>query len=313
MGSDGQITRVVDLSTMFVPPDNWQGATGIAYQGNFYTGALGTFPVRPGTQCIYKITPSGNVTAAASGLTAVTGVAFDAQGRLYALETDTVAGEPGPASAGSGQVVRVNGDGTLTTVATGLTFPTAMTFGPDGALYVSNNGFGIPVAGAGQIVRVTVAVAGAPVVSASASGTSASFTVSFTSKAPGQGCSGLVEVGTRDAHAGTTSHTVTVSGNDLPGTIGDNGIQPGATYNYELVTITSNGTEVDKQWRQLLQRDDSDVLVRSRDHTDRSRSVSRRPSSRRATGTRESVFSGEAGPDQKTCVHARTESQRPPT
>jgi hypothetical protein len=152
---DGQITRVLDLSTRFVPPSNWQGPTGIAYHGNFYIGTLGTFPVRPGTQSIYKITPSGSIKGAASGLTAVLAVAFDAQGRLYALETDTAAGFPGPASAGTGKVVCVNGTGTLTTVATGLTLPTGMTFGLDGALYVSNNGFGVPVPGAGQIVRIT--------------------------------------------------------------------------------------------------------------------------------------------------------------
>src|SRR6266487_6341243 len=151
---DGHITRVLDMSTLFVPPDNWQGPTGIAYHGNFYIGTLGTFPVRPGTQNLYKITPSGSIKVAASGLTAVLGVAFDAQGRLYALETDTVVGFPGPGAANSGQVVCVNGDGSLTTVATGLTFPTGMTFGPDGALYVSNNGFGVPVPGAGQIVRI---------------------------------------------------------------------------------------------------------------------------------------------------------------
>jgi hypothetical protein len=150
---DGQITRVLDMSTLFVPPDNWQGPTGIAYHGNFYAGTLGTFPVRPGTQKIYKITPSGSIKVAASGLTAVLGVAFDARGRLYALETDTVAGEPGPSAIGSGQVVCVNGNGTLNTVATGLTFPTGITFGPDGKLYVSNIGFGAPP-GAGQIVRI---------------------------------------------------------------------------------------------------------------------------------------------------------------
>ena len=85
------------------------------------------------------------------------GIAFDGQGRLYALETDTVAGFPGPAAAGSGKVVRVNSNGRLTTIAAGLNFPTAMTFDPDGdELYVSNNGFGVPVAGAGQIVRIPV-------------------------------------------------------------------------------------------------------------------------------------------------------------
>lgn len=85
-------------------------------------------------------------------------------------------------------------------------------------------------------------------------GTSASFTVIFPSMAPGQGqvyfgsgpgCFGLVEVATRDVEAGTTHHTVVVTGNDLPGTAGDNGIQPGATYWFEVVTATSSGPEID--------------------------------------------------------------------
>jgi hypothetical protein len=131
-------------------------AMGSCHHGNFYTAQLGKFPVVPGTESVNKITPSGQVSTAASGLTAVLGVAFDHEGNLYALETDTVAGFPGPQAAGSGKVVRVNDDGSLTTIATGLMFPTAMTFGPDGALYVSNVGFGVPFPGAGQIVRITV-------------------------------------------------------------------------------------------------------------------------------------------------------------
>ena len=155
---NGKITRLVDLSTLFVPPGNWQGPTSMVYHdGNFYFGVLGTFPVRPGTQNIYKLTPDGHVSVVASGLTAVLGIAFDAQGRLYALETDTVAGFPGPPAANSGRVVRVNSNGTLTTIASGLNFPSAMTFDPDGdELYVSNNGFGVPVPGAGQVVRINI-------------------------------------------------------------------------------------------------------------------------------------------------------------
>jgi hypothetical protein len=61
----------------------------------------------------------------------------------------------------------------------------------------------------------------------------------------GRGCAGLTEVATRDLFAGTTRHTVVVSGNDLPGTVGDNGIVPGVTYWFEAVTVTRSGVEVD--------------------------------------------------------------------
>jgi hypothetical protein len=80
------------------------------------------------------------------------------------------------------------------------------------------------------------------------------FEVTFSSTSPGQGmvyfgsgpgCLGLVEVATQDAGAGTTNHRVSVTGNDLPGTVGDNGIVPGTTYWYEVVTITKSGTETD--------------------------------------------------------------------
>jgi len=50
------------------------------------------------------------------------------------------------------KIIRLNVFGGTSTIATGLSFPTAMTIGPDGALYVSNLGFAGP--GAGQILRV---------------------------------------------------------------------------------------------------------------------------------------------------------------
>jgi hypothetical protein len=147
----GQISRVVDISASrghIVP-------TAVAFHdGNFYVGPLGTFPVHPGSQSIYKITPSGSIEVAASGLTTVLGVAFDAGGRMYALETDTIAGNPSPKAAGSGKVVCIDHNGKLSTVASDLTFPTGMTFSPDGKLYISNSGFGGPTPGAGQIVRI---------------------------------------------------------------------------------------------------------------------------------------------------------------
>jgi hypothetical protein len=43
--------------------------------------------------------------------------------------------------------------GDVTDVVTGLSLPTAMTFGPDGDLYVSN--FGAASGTAGEIVRIS--------------------------------------------------------------------------------------------------------------------------------------------------------------
>src|SRR6516165_637837 len=121
----GAISRVIDVSASqghIVP-------TALAYKGTFFAGNLGTFPVTPGTESLFKFTPSGQIKTWATGLTTV---------------------------LGTGQVVRIDPSGAQTVIATGLSFPTAMTLVPDGALYVSNLGFGGPVPGLGQILRITV-------------------------------------------------------------------------------------------------------------------------------------------------------------
>jgi sugar lactone lactonase YvrE len=46
----------------------------------------------------------------------------------------------GLSKPGAGKVLRLNRDGEIEDVATGLVVPTGMTFGPDGRLYVSNFG-----------------------------------------------------------------------------------------------------------------------------------------------------------------------------
>ena len=81
------------------------------------------------------------------------GLAFDADGTLYALETSAGGNADAPIIPGTGRVVRMTDAGEWEPVATGLVFPTAMAFGEDGTLYVSNFGFGFPP-GAGQIVMV---------------------------------------------------------------------------------------------------------------------------------------------------------------
>lgn len=148
----GAVSRVVDVSATqghIVP-------TAIAYHGNFYFSQLGEFPVNPGTEKIFKLTPSGKIKQVATGLTTVLGLAFGKHDRLYALESMTQAGFPATSqNPGPGRIVQIDPSGKQTTIYTGLTVPTAMVMGPDGALYVSNKGFGTP-AGAGEILRVTV-------------------------------------------------------------------------------------------------------------------------------------------------------------
>jgi hypothetical protein len=115
-------------------------------------GNLGTFPIVPGAEQLMTLSPGGSLTVARTGFTTILGLDADLFGNLYVLESMRAPGFPGPAEFGTGRVIRLNVFGGTTTIASGLTFPTAMTLGPDGAVYVSNLGFAGP--GAGQILRI---------------------------------------------------------------------------------------------------------------------------------------------------------------
>ncbi len=146
---DGGIFRLADIS-------NTQGhiiPTALAYHnGNFYVGNLDRFPIEGDSSKILKITPHGEVTTVYIDFATVVGLAFDKWGRLYVLENTT--GNPFP-TPNTGMILRVDGKNKYTTIAKNLFLPTAMTFGPDGYLYVSNVGFGGPP-GAGQILKIKV-------------------------------------------------------------------------------------------------------------------------------------------------------------
>jgi hypothetical protein len=69
------------------------------------------------------------------------------------LENTT--GNPFP-TPGTGKIIRVNKSGSRETIASGLSLPTAITFGPDKKLYVSNWGFGPTSVGGGEILQIKV-------------------------------------------------------------------------------------------------------------------------------------------------------------
>ena len=144
----GKVSRIADISASqgHVVP-----TTLALHAGAFYVSNLGTFPVTTGAERLFRIDRDGAVSIVKRNLTTVLGLDFDTQGRAYVLETTEGGGFPVP---GTGRVVRLNLDGTRTVIVKGLFFPTAMRFGPDHRLYISNKGFGPPQPG--ELLRVDV-------------------------------------------------------------------------------------------------------------------------------------------------------------
>lgn len=147
----GAITRIADISKNYPGPTKWIGPTSMVYHnGNFYFGTLTPFPVVQGAAKVYKLNGQGSYSVFASNFTTILGIAFDNHNRLYVLE-NTV-GAPG-LTPGLGQIERIDDKGKRELITSGLNLPTAMTFGPDGKLYVSN--WGIGPAGMGEIRQIS--------------------------------------------------------------------------------------------------------------------------------------------------------------
>ena len=141
--------------------------------GGLLVSNLGTFPITLGASPLLTLRPGcgdgsgyavedcgpGTLHIASSslpGLTTVVGMDWGPDGLLYLLELSEPQGADLPPffpNPGDGKVVRVR-NGVKEDVITGLSVPTAMTFGPDGALYVSN--WGAAAAPIGQILRFNV-------------------------------------------------------------------------------------------------------------------------------------------------------------
>jgi hypothetical protein len=152
----GEVSRVVDISASqgHVVP------TVVTQHGVFYVSDLGRFdPDTINTQSVYHITPSGNIKVVATGLSKVLGIAFDRRDRMYVLESSFSTSDPFPEPA-TARLIRILPNGKQEVLIDGssgiLSVPAGMTFGPDGALYISNIGFGAPPIGLGQVVRVEI-------------------------------------------------------------------------------------------------------------------------------------------------------------
>jgi sugar lactone lactonase YvrE len=122
--------------------------------GAYYVGQLTGFPFPPGAARVWRVVPGHKPTVFARGFTNIIDVAFDKRGRLYVLEIAT----NGLLSAGEnelpvGRLVRVNRDGSRTTLASeGLNAPGGFVLG-HGAAYITNNSI---LSDAGQVVKVAI-------------------------------------------------------------------------------------------------------------------------------------------------------------
>jgi len=145
----GSIHRIADISSVqghIVPTAMISDGEG------FLVGNLDTFPIKDSSK-VMRISRSGQITTVAIDFQTILGLAVDKQGRLYVLENTT--GNPAP-TPGTGKILRIDGKHQYTDIVTGLFLPTAMTFGPDANLYVSNIGFGPPPVGMGQVLKITL-------------------------------------------------------------------------------------------------------------------------------------------------------------
>lgn len=147
IGNPGPIT----IKAQAVPT-----SVAVGPDGALYVGLLRGIPSDPGTAYIYRVVPGQQPTIWARGLTAVTAIAFDSQGRLLATEYST-GGLLAPPTV-PGALVRISPDGqTVTTLPVpGLYQPTGVAVGPGGAIYVSNYGASTATAAhPGELLKIT--------------------------------------------------------------------------------------------------------------------------------------------------------------
>jgi hypothetical protein len=142
---DGQINQLIQFDNI-VP-------TGLEVRGNTaYVAQAGPVPHLPVNGKVVSFTPGSTaVTPVASGAPLLVDVEFGPGHTLYALSQGhwegTFAGDP--AAPNTGALVKVNGNGTFTTVEDGLDRPTSVEFIGTNAYLVTLAGEILKIAGAG--------------------------------------------------------------------------------------------------------------------------------------------------------------------
>jgi plastocyanin len=148
--SDGNYNRVLEADPLtgglrilatFYPGPVTVGMAVAPDQKEIYVAQYGNAPYLPGSGYITAVTPEGKVRKAVTGLTTPIDMAFGKDGTLYVLQyAARFDSKHLRYVANTGSLLRIDKDGTKHELLTKLMFPTALTIGPDGAIYLSDFG-----------------------------------------------------------------------------------------------------------------------------------------------------------------------------
>ncbi len=114
------VSKSQTVSTLVQGPSTFDDCLTLDQAGNIYAS-------RYVGSTITRITPSGNTSIFASGFFQPNGTAFDSQGNLYV-----------PSNISLGWIAKVSPQGTVDTILTGMSFPTAILFENDTTMLVSS-------------------------------------------------------------------------------------------------------------------------------------------------------------------------------
>jgi Glu/Leu/Phe/Val dehydrogenase, dimerisation domain len=122
----------------------------IGPDGAYYISQFTGFPFPEGGAKIYRVGADGKPTIYADGFTQLTDLEFDSAGNLYALQYANQAAWKGNLDS---SLIEIAADGTRKTIFSGNGFESAsaLTIGPDGAIYITNRG---DRPGQGQVLRI---------------------------------------------------------------------------------------------------------------------------------------------------------------
>ncbi|MDQ3548664.1 MAG: ScyD/ScyE family protein [Chloroflexota bacterium] len=160
--TDGNFNRVLKVTpegeiSIFAAWENSPVTVGagVGPDGNIYVAQFSPAPYTPGSARIDRIDLDGTITeGVVTNITTPIDVAFAPDGTMYILQYSAeFSPEQKRYVAFGGEVQRVLPDGSVEPIVTNLVFPSALEFGPDGALYVTNYG-NEANEGQGQILRV---------------------------------------------------------------------------------------------------------------------------------------------------------------